>query len=209
MANNPELMEDLYVTGSHALLYNNLSDDEFEKMENLIKHYNTYNITFDGSESENMDEEQKENMRNMIKYYNDYSLMIENKYKLIAYFNSDFEEVSDNSVANIYHIVLENTNKYGNYGIYVNGVLAESTCEVSLTRFPGYEKINFTPIKSTVSKKGVDINAKLNKYKEEKLRLKETFDKVEDIIVKQIENGGNRTYKRTSVYKKNITYKKC
>ena len=62
----------------------------------------------------------------MIKYYNDYKITLEDKYKLIAYFNTDFEEVIDNSVSNIYHIVLENENKTENYGIYANGILTES-----------------------------------------------------------------------------------
>ena len=146
---NPALIADLYVTGSHALLYDNLSNEEFEKMDELIECYNNYNITF--SDEDEYDEEYINDVKNLIKYYNDYKITLEDKYKLIAYFNMDFEEVIDNSICNIYHIVLENANKTENYGIYANGILAESTCEVSLTRFPGYEKIN----KSTTVNNGI------------------------------------------------------
>ena len=229
---NPALIADLYVTGSHALLYDNLSDEEFDKMECLINRYNNYNIKF--SNEDEVDENYLIHVKNMIKYYNDYKFTIEDKYKLIAYFNLDFEEVNDNSVCNIYHIVLENENKYDNYGIYANGVLAESTCQVSLTRFPGFEKINEINKVNTGIKKGFDINDKLDKYllkrsvaegerlqdqdqdqdqdhnnKKMDILLNEKLDKIEDAIVKQINTTHtpkNYTYRRFNT-KKNITYK--
>ena len=96
---NPALIADLYVTGSHALLHDNLSNEEFEKMDELIECYNNYNITF--NDEDEYDEEYIDDVKNMIKYYNDYKITLEDKYKLIAYFNTDFEEVIDNSVSNI------------------------------------------------------------------------------------------------------------
>ena len=65
--------------------------------------------------------------------------MLDGKKKLIAYYDDRFEEVIDTSLFDIYHIVLENENKYGSYALYANGVLAESTSEASLSRFPNYE----------------------------------------------------------------------
>ena len=209
---NPALIADLYVTGSHALLYDNLSNEEFEKMDELIERYNNYNIKF--RDEDEYDEEYINDIKNMIKYYNDYKITLEDKYKLIAYFNTDFEEVTDNSICNIYHIVLENENKYENYGIYANGVLAESTCEVSLTRFPGYEKINESATVNNGIKKGFDINDKLNKYlknqgqKKIAEQLIERIEKIEDTVVKRIDTNirKNYTYRKIPI-KKNMTYK--
>ena len=217
---NPALIADLYVTGSHALLYDNLSNEEFEKMDELIERYNNYNIKF--RDEDEYDEEYISDIKNMIKYYNDYKITLEDKYKLIAYFNPDFEEVTDNSICNIYHIVLENENKYENYGIYANGILAESTCEVSLTRFPGYEKINESNTVNNGIKKGFDINDKLNKYlikqgqQDKKItkQLIEHIEKIEDTVVKQIDTNTNTntnirknyTYRKIPI-KKNMTYK--
>ena len=211
---NPALIADLYVTGSHALLYDNLSNEEFEKMDELIERYNNYNIKF--RDEDEYDEEYISDIKNMIKYYNDYKITLEDKYKLIAYFNPDFEEVTDNSICNIYHIVLENENKYENYGIYANGILAESTCEVSLTRFPGYEKINESNTVNNGIKKGFDINDKLNKYlikqgqQDKKItkQLIEHIEKIEDTVVKRIDTNirKNYTYRKIPI-KKNMTYK--
>ena len=213
---NPALIADLYVTGSHALLYDNLSNEEFEKMDELIERYNNYNIKF--RDEDEYDEEYINDIKNMIKYYNDYKITLEDKYKLIAYFNTDFEEVTDNSICNIYHIVLENENKYENYGIYANGVLAESTCEVSLTRFPGYEKINESATVNNGIKKGFDINDKLNEYLKKQgqhdkkivtsKQLIERIEKIEDTVVKRIDTNirKNYTYKKIHI-KKNMTYK--
>ena len=215
---NPALIADLYVTGSHALLHDNLSEDEFEKMNNLIDCYNNYNVRIE--DEENMDEETLENLKNAIKYYNDYKLMLNDKYKLIAYFDQDFEEVCDNKIHNIYHIVLENENKYENYGIYANGIIAESTCEVSLSRFPGHQKINATNKGFIEHKKGIDINDKLTNYiknqnKRITQKINDTLDTMEDSLIKKIDYCVNNevvsksyTCKRIQPTKKNITYKK-
>jgi hypothetical protein len=107
--NNNQLFEDLYITGSHAMLYDTISEREEEAMNNLL---NTYNDKFD------------------IKISN----KIDDKYKLIAYYDNTFVEVRKDIVVSIYHLVLENENKYINYGIYANGVLTESIDEVNLLR---------------------------------------------------------------------------
>jgi hypothetical protein len=114
------LVEDLYVTGSHALLHDKLNEREIILMKKVIQ-YAASN------------------------YNSIYNAKIEDKFKLLAYHDERFEEIMMNSVFEIYHIVLENENETFNYGIYANGVLAESTDELTLMRMKGFEKINKTP----------------------------------------------------------------
>ena len=200
---NNKLFEDLYVTGSHALLYDDLTDMEYEKMSRLVEHYNTYTIRLENEE--NMSTEEVENTKSLMKYYNDYKMELDDKYKLIAYFDDRFEEVNDEGVFNIYHIVLENANKYDNYGIWANGILAESTCEVSLSRFPGYEKVNFNGVTTGLTKlkrEKENINDKLQRY------LNRGDDKVVKMVEQEIKER-KFTYKRVCLMRRNKTYKKC
>jgi hypothetical protein len=108
--NNSNLIEDLYITGSHSMLYSMLSIRNKQAMYHLIK---TYNTTFD------------------IKI----NTKIDDKYKLIAYYDKSFKEVRKEMTTFIHHLVLENENKNLNYGIYANGVLTESIDELSLTKY--------------------------------------------------------------------------
>jgi surface protein len=109
-SNHCKLFEDLYVTGSHSMLYDNLSIAENDAMNHLIK---TYNTKFD------------------IKINN----KIDDKYKLIAYYDKSFTEVRKDITLYIHHIVLENEDKNVNYGIYANGALTESIDEINLTKY--------------------------------------------------------------------------
>ena len=200
---NSKLTEDLYVTGSHALLVDTMSDTEYEKMSSLVNHYNNYTIRIENEE--NMDSDELEKMKGLMKYYNDYKMELEDKYKLIAYFDERFEEVNEEGVFNIYHIVLENANKYDNYGIWANGILAESTCEVSLSRFPSYDKVNFNGVTTGLTKlkrEKENINDKLQRY----------LNKADDKVVKMVEQDIKErkfTYKRVCLMRRNKTYKKC
>lgn len=106
---NSNLFEDLYITGSHSMLYDNLTEKEEEAMYKLLA---TYNSKFD------------------IEIPN----RIEDKYKLIAYYDKRFTEVKQNISVYIYHLVLESDNNNRNYGIWANGVLTESIDEFSLLR---------------------------------------------------------------------------
>jgi hypothetical protein len=92
------------------MLYDNISEREEEAMNNLLE---TYNSKFDIQISNKID----------------------GKHKLIAYYDNTFVEVKQDIVVSIYHLVLENENKYINYGIYANGVLTESIDEVNLLRY--------------------------------------------------------------------------
>ena len=193
------LIDDLYVTGGHALLHDSLSEDELEKMEALANHYNNYNVVV---ENENLTDQERESMSQLIKYYRDYKITMFNKYKLIAYYNLNFEEVNDNALFNIYHLVIENDNKYGSYGVFANGILAETTDEAGLIRFPGYEKIN---CKIVIPKVAQTILIKLAS-KLHKQIIKETDKFLEEEETK--ETRVRRTLKRNKVTNKNITLRK-
>jgi hypothetical protein len=70
-------------------------------------------------------------------------LTIDGKHKLVAYYDDNFEEVLEEGMVNVYHIVLDNEEgKYKNYGIYANGALAESTNEFTLARMTRHEIVN-------------------------------------------------------------------
>ena len=116
MKKTPEnkLIEDLYVTGSHALLVDTLDESTSLKMDNLIS-----------------------------KLEIEYERKIDDKEKLIACFDKRFKEHNELGLFNIYHLVLENDdNEYTNYGIYANGILAESTDEITLSRMNDFKLIN-------------------------------------------------------------------
>ena len=137
--NNSQLFEDLYITGSHSMLYDTISEREEEAMNTLLENYNN---NFDIQISNKIDD----------------------KHKLIAYYDKTFIEVRKNIIVSIYHLVLENENKYINYGIYANGVLTESIDEINLLRYyfnDENEKINLINVAKT--NKNTLNNAFINK----------------------------------------------
>jgi hypothetical protein len=143
-----DLIEDLYVTGSHALLKDNLTEKQINKMNILIKKIN-------------------------IKY----DLKIDDKYKIIACYDKRFQEFNKPGYFNIYHLVLE-SEIFKNYGIYANGILAESTDEITLCRMKDYTFINLdyddTIEKELLQKKLLEKEKleRLLKIKLEKEKLK-------------------------------------
>lgn len=125
---DPRLIEDLYITGSHSLLYDKLTAKELINMTKL-------KVVYNDMQGENFD------------------IKLDNKFKLIAYYNERFEPFDEEGLFNIYHIVLENDgDKNKSYGIYANGVLAESTTEASIKRFPNYELLKNLYINDTTFK---------------------------------------------------------
>ena len=199
---NHNLIDDLYVTGSHAILHDSLSEDELEKMEALANHYNSYNIIV---ENDNLTEKEKEDYGLLLKYYHDYKITLFDKYKLIAYYDLDFEEVKDEQLYNIYHLVIENENKYGSYGVYANGILAETTDEAGLIRFPNYEKIN-TKIKiekpiekeTILDKIAKKINKRIIVETDKHIKKNEEIKRTEKV----------KTYKKNKIIHKNVTLRK-
>ena len=133
---NGNLFEDLYITGSHSMLYDDLTEKEEEAMNKLLAVYNS-------------------------KFDIEISSKIEDKYKLIAYYDNTFTEIKKDININIYHLVLESDNKNRNYGIWANGVLTESIDEIALLRYlqnPNIKLINIAKqnnkILNNVCKKG-------------------------------------------------------
>lgn len=60
------------------------------------------------------------------KPYGSLERIIENKKLLLSCINENVEKINDNEEYNIYHVVLENDDIMGQYGIYANGILTES-----------------------------------------------------------------------------------
>jgi hypothetical protein len=178
------LIEDLYVTGSHALFHDYLNETEMLNMQKLYDYYNNYEIRIENKS--NLTEDEIEKIKMTTKYYNDYKINYLNKYKLIAYYDNRFEELNIEKVFNIYHIILENTNKYDIYAIYANGVLAETTCEASLLRFPHYETIN---CKSHKQKENILKNNKDNFIQ----------DKIKDKIMKRFVEDNKKVLLREMI----------
>jgi hypothetical protein len=185
----PELLEDLYITGSHSLLHTRLTEKQTKNMKTLAKFYNNYKVLVPNEQE--LDEIKVKKLKNKTKSINDFKLLIEDKYKLLAYYDERFEEINDVGIFNIYHIVLENKDKYGSYGIYANGILAETTTEASLERFPNYKliehkitdkMINTEKIMGNFVSKGIQlIHTTTNKYK-----WRFSNSKTQKFIVKKI-----------------------
>lgn len=105
---NPELTEDLHLTGGHSLLLDTLTDEESNDMKKI--HWPT-----------------KE------------EYMVEDKYKLLACFSRKLY-ISTEENAEIYHLTLEppkNAKPSYVYGIYVNGILAESCSQSAMEQVSG------------------------------------------------------------------------
>jgi DNA-binding transcriptional MerR regulator len=115
MKNKNNLIKDLYVTGSHAILKDKLSEVENKKMTRLLENIKEYK----------------------------YNRLLDGKEKVIACFDNNFEQHNEQGYFNIYHIVLENNGDVEkNYGIYANGLLVESTNEKTMKKDIDIELIN-------------------------------------------------------------------
>jgi len=178
------LIEDLYVTGSHAILKKRLSEKEEWKMTKLLD-------TIGGDI--------------------DYNVEIDGMKKLVACFDEEFEEFNEEIYYNIYHLVLEHDNVFQNYGIYANGLLTESTDELTLNRMSDFTIINSGHItqhktirpfqnNSRILTKIVNLNARARIYIYDKdaVMLKEKY----------IDDEKERKENKTLVSIKTNTYKK-
>jgi hypothetical protein len=65
--------------------------------------------------------------REQSKDYDTFDKKIDNLELLISHFNSKCEKIDDDKIYNVYYIVLQNEDVDGQYGIYANGVLVETT----------------------------------------------------------------------------------
>jgi hypothetical protein len=110
-----KLIKDLYVTGSHAILKDKLSEVENKRMTRLLENIKEFK----------------------------YNRLLDGKEKVIACFDNNFEQHNEQGYFNNYHIVLENNGDVEkNYGIYVNGLLVESTNEKTMKKDIDIELIN-------------------------------------------------------------------
>ena len=63
----------------------------------------------------------------------------ENKYLSLAMDNSNFEQVIDDKYYTVYHLVLDNNDIKGHYGIIANGVLSESMSKYCFNKSNMYD----------------------------------------------------------------------
>jgi hypothetical protein len=104
---NPELIEDLHLTGGHSLLLDTLTEEESSNMREIK--------------------------------WAKADFMVEDKYKLLACF-SDKLCIAAEQNAEIYHFTLEppeNAKPSHVYGIYANGILAESCSQRAMEKSLG------------------------------------------------------------------------
>ena len=106
---NPDLIEDLHLTGGHSLLLDTLTEEESNDMS-------------------------------QINWSND-DFMVEDRYKLLACFSSELYVATEQN-AEVYHFTLEppeNAKPSHVYGIYANGILAESCSQCAMEQSLGKE----------------------------------------------------------------------
>ena len=109
---NPKLIEDLHLTGGHSLLFDTLTDDETDNMK-------------------------------QIRWPTKEEYFVEDKYKLLACFNRNLRIATEQDV-DVYHFTLnppERANSSHVYGIYANGILAESCSIASMEKSSAKRKI--------------------------------------------------------------------
>lgn len=102
---NPYLIADLHITGGHSLLLDTLTDEESNNMSQI----------------------------NWAKE----DFMIEDKYKLLACYNPKFNISTEQDGVDVYHFTLEtpeNAKSTHVYGVYANGILAESCSVLSMRK---------------------------------------------------------------------------
>lgn len=110
------------------MCFNNLNN-----IECLYKH-KTNNLIVTGGHSMLVDELSEDAINEHNKY--GFANKIDDKLLLLAAANKDFEKLVDNQLYVLYHLVLENDNKFGHYGIYTNdGLLSETCSENAFIKF--------------------------------------------------------------------------
>jgi streptogramin lyase len=92
-----DLIEDLFITGAHSILLDELTEEDIINEKKFRKCKNIKSI--------------------------------DDKFLLLACSNKQFEQINDREVYTYYHLVLEDDNKFRNFGIWVNGILSETICE--------------------------------------------------------------------------------
>ena len=105
----------------------------FDEIKNLYKLKNT-DIILTGGHSILVDELAEEESKKNIKY--GFSANIHDKKLLLACGSDKFEKISDDKDYILYHLVLENDNINGHYGVYLrHDILSESCSEACFQSF--------------------------------------------------------------------------
>lgn len=99
----PQLNEDLILTGCHAILVDDITETQRNKMVELLG--NIY--------------------------------VTDQKYRLLACVDENADPYPEEGVFNIWHLALDNTDYYMNYGIYANGLLVETCSQRFLKEYSG------------------------------------------------------------------------
>ena len=102
----------MHLTGGHSLLFDTLTDDETDNMK-------------------------------QIRWPTKEEYFVEDKYKLLACFNRNLRIATEQDV-DVYHFTLnppERANSSHVYGIYANGILAESCSIASMEKSSAKRKI--------------------------------------------------------------------
>lgn len=99
------MTKDLFLTGSHAILKDELTDDETIKV--------------------------KQFMKNLLKQDTDMMPVTEGKFRLMCMYDKNAELINEQDTT-VYHVALEHSDNNMNYGIYANGKLVESCSKYSI-----------------------------------------------------------------------------
>ena len=99
------MTKDLFLTGSHAILKDELDEDEIVKV--------------------------KQFMKNLLKQDTDMMPVTEGKFRLMCMYDKNAEIVNEQDTT-VYHVALEHSDNNMNYGIYANGKLVESCSKYSI-----------------------------------------------------------------------------
>jgi len=100
------LIEDLIVTGGHALLVDQLSDQD-------LQNYRLNNV-FDNGQP----------------------IMIDDKFLLLAGLSSLFKQLTEQKKFTYYHLILESNHDDERFGVYANGILTETPSKKHFTAHP-------------------------------------------------------------------------
>ena len=112
---------------------NDKSISQIHKIKSYDKHHEDLLIT--GGHSLLVDELTPNQIKKTNEIWNELK-KIDDKYLLLATV-SDYEKIDDENEYELYHIILENTDTIGQYGIYANGILTESmsiSCYDNITK---------------------------------------------------------------------------
>lgn len=121
-------------------IYKNTYKNNKDELHRIFKICNYENQTKDlfltGGHSILVSDLTENEIKRTNKYWNE-MMKIEDKYLLLSCVNEKAKKIENNEIYNVYHIVLENDDENGQYGIYSNGVLSETmsiNCYKNITK---------------------------------------------------------------------------